>query len=333
MEFIKRNFNSILIAVLFLVFGVIVGSHLASADEPKPTPVASPSPKIGLPNGYVPFYEPIEKILPGKKDARKKTQKAMGINAKETFTDTKGVDYSKFDLPVLSQFRGDCTTHGMATVVENLVRRNADPTADYSQASLWSWQNAVANVDAAISAAKGNYVKPEAGWPYGKAMVIPQVAGRYKVTGISYLGDENTASIGKKIITALDNGLPIYWGGSVSKDMSACSAKIRPNTGHTSGGHSVGIIGYKVEQGELWMKLKNHWTAQCGEKGYQWLSLSSCQKGYCLFYAVSEVEDKVTGKKISVVKPTPSPTVTPTPSPSIIKQVIDGKTYECKEAA
>lgn len=310
------------LCMVFVVVGFLWATLGRSETLPSPTPSASPS--IGLKNGYVPFYEPIEKIIPGKKDARKKTQSAMGVSAKETFTDTRGVDLSSVDAPILSQIRGDCTTHAMATAVENLVRRNGDRSADYSQASLWAWQNGVMNVDAAAKAAKGNFVKEEKGWAYGKAMTKPEIPGRYKVTGLTYLGDEDTANIGKKIMTALDNGMPLVWGGSVSKDMSACYKNIRPVTSHTSGGHSVGIVGYKVVEGELWMKLKNHWSSQCGDKGYQWLSLSSCKRGYCLWSALSEVEDKVTGKKYSALKPTPSPTPE---MPQLIS--VNGQEFMC----
>ena len=337
-----KNIKLLLLAATMLAS---LNAHAddVTVDDGKDTlaPVSKPSPKVSpkVEKDINVFYLPVNEIIPGadikkKRQELKRRSKTQGAIKSEDFSDLVGldIDRTKYATPVISQNTGDCTTHGMATVVEGLLRMNTDPNADYSQRSLWSWQNKVANVEAARSAAMANFVKDEAGWPYGKVMPLPEQAGRYKVLELDYLGNQDTKNIGHKVAAAFKAGKLIYWGGSVSQDMASCYYDIRGTSSATDGGHSTGGLRLRVpDKSTMWMDVKNHWGKDCGINGFQRINLKSCDLGYCYFYALGSVLDKKTGittKAIPVDGPAPTPS--PSVSPAVIKQTIDGKPYECK---
>lgn len=338
-----KNFKGLAVLAVMLASVNARADDLTIDDGKQVTnPVVAPSPKASpkVKKDINVFYLPVDEIIPGaniqkKRQELKLKKKSQGAIKSEKFTDLVGldIDRTKYATPVVSQNTGDCTTHGMATVVEGLLRLNTDPNADYSQRSLWSWQNKVANVEAARSAAMANFVKDEAGWPYGKVMPLPEQAGRYKVLDLEYLGNQDTKNIGHKVAAAFKAGKLIYWGGSVSQDMASCYYDIRGTSSATNGGHSTGGLRLQVpDEDTMWMSVKNHWGKDCGINGFQRINLKSCDLGYCYFYALGSVLDRKTGittKAIPVDGPAPTPS--PSASPSVIKQVINGKTYECKE--
>ena len=84
---------------------------------------------------------------------------------------------------------------------------------------------------------------------------------------------------------------------SVPSDMASCRASIRPSTGVTSGGHALTVVGYRLDlsvEGGGYLILKNSWSDQCGDFGYQYLPFSVCGRSdmYCMFYSLEAISKK-----------------------------------------
>lgn len=199
---------------------------------------------------------------------------------------SSGVDLRHFDSPIRNQWDGTCTAHGLIAGMENLYNRKA-PT-QLSTRYFWSLYRKY-NAKVAMDTAATTLQIEEKYWPQDSARakaIALKLKGSHKLTGAAYLGSEV-----KDVVKALDRKFPVYAAMSVPQDMAACRATIRYSTGVTNGGHAVLISGYQFDStipGGGYLIIKNSWSAECGDRGYQYMPFGLCEKEgmYCIFWSL-----------------------------------------------
>jgi hypothetical protein len=266
-----------------------------------------------------PFYLPIDQIIPKKKRLAVKMIKEMGDAGPDRI-----VDFSNFDGPIITQYRGDCTAQGLSNTADNILRRNSYDLPDLvSQESLWD-RYRVYSAEAAVKAWSSAYAKRESAWPFGKASwVLPEEKSRYRLAEIVDLDTDYYAAL-----KAIDDGFPVYVAASVSQGMASCYKEIGPNSKPTSGGHAFQLAGARVKDGKISFLVHQTWGLGCGDYGYQWMPASTCDVSgaYCAFWKVTAIEDRAKGKTLSILPPSvPSPK----PVPESLETTIDGVKYQC----
>lgn len=192
------------------------------------------------------------------------------------------IDLRSKDCYVVSQWNGTCTAHGLVAAIEN--KTSCD--TKLSERHLWSMYQQY-NVVPAINSALKNKITSNAIWPHQSLTPVTQINGKKLLTKINSLGGSVI-----KTIEALKRGNPVYVAMSTPKDLLTCMPVVRESTlVDKEGGHAMSISGFIGDYPSGVLILKNSWGAGCGDKGYQYLPMSYCQKegAYCLFYEVQEV--------------------------------------------
>lgn len=283
------------------------------------------SSKNGISSDVKPFYLPLDEVIP--KAMQKQTQqtKRNRTQGSALLADDL-IDYSVFDSPVVNQYRGDCTAQAMGSAMDNVIKRT-DASLETSQESFWN-RYEEPSVFAAVKASTDFYIKTEYGWPFAwKTWRQPEEKSRFKVQKIVSHGNDANS-----LYEAMKQGAVGYWGGSVSQDMASCFKEISGTSKPTNGGHSVALVGARVKNGKLSFKVKQSWGPKCGDKGYQWLDVGSCDQpgSYCYFWSVWSVEDSAKKVVYKAEKPSlPDPTHTPKLGETT-SFLIDGLEYSCK---
>lgn len=291
-----------------------------------PTPQASPDPGHHA-KRKKPLYLPLHEIVPKEHQEKRKHKKkapedksqgavhSSALVSGETQAASnwgldRTVDYRKFDTPIITQYRGDCTAQGLAAATENLARRT-DPTVDVSQESLWA-RYRVYSAWSALTAYHNNLIKREYAWPFGwRTWRLPEEKSRYQLIQYTDLEDDFSLAI-----QALDTGYPLYFARSVSRGEAGC-LKVTPSTGinaqPTQGGHATSIVGYRVIGGDLQFLIKQQWGTDCGDHGYQWISSATCTQpgAYCNFWKIESLVDKTAQKTYQLTASKPVSPTTP----------------------
>lgn len=217
----------------------------------------------------------------------KKIMKKKGEIKSQKF-EGKGADLSAKDAPVVNQWNGTCTAHGLAGVMENFIGN-----IDLSERHIWSGYKQY-SCEAAIKAwENGKCVTTEKAWPHdstkGKAgYTKPENCNTY-LKKTTYIGDDIQAAI-----NSLDKGHPVYIGMNVTESMMNCDATISPKSKKVEGGHALAIVGYYLDNRVLgggYFKVKNSWGTDCGDSGYQYVPFYHCQRDdlYCILWTIDDV--------------------------------------------
>lgn len=201
----------------------------------------------------------------------------------------KAVDLRSKDAPIVSQWDGTCTAHGLAGVVENLSG------FDLSERHIWSRYQRY-SCESAINAWKnyGACITTEKGWKHGNTK--PSLG--YKSADKCFTFIDKTTYIGASLpamMASLDAGRPVYIGMQVTKSMASCSAVLNPLSKGTSGGHALSVVGYKQDDrvaGGGYFTVRNSWGSDCGDKGYQHIPFNYCIRDdlYCIMWTVDSID-------------------------------------------
>lgn len=200
----------------------------------------------------------------------------------------KGVDLRSRDCPVVNQFGGTCTAHGLAAAMENLN----ECKVNLSERHLWFTYQQY-NVYPAIDAAKKTKITTQEIWPNNSEKpkgVLAQNKGT-TLRRVNSLGGDV-----RRAVQSLDAKNPVYAAVNTPIDMSACMPVIREQTkANQEMGHAFAIVGYKLDErlpSKGYFIIKNSWGDKCGDKGYQYLPFSYCsrQDTYCLLFSVEETQ-------------------------------------------
>jgi hypothetical protein len=200
----------------------------------------------------------------------------------------KGIDLRSKDCPVVNQFGGTCTAHGLAAAMENLN----ECKVNLAERHLWFTYQQY-NVYPAIDAAKKNKITTQEIWPNSSEKpkgVLTQNKGT-TLRRVNSLGGDV-----RRAVQSLDTKNPVYAAVNTPIDMSACMPVIREQTkANQEMGHAFAIVGYKLDErlpSKGYFIVKNSWGDKCGDKGYQYLPFSYCsrQDTYCLLFSVEETQ-------------------------------------------
>ncbi len=201
-------------------------------------------------------------------------------------------DLREFDTPVVSQWGGTCTAHGIAAGIENALKGKVN----LSERHVWSKYKRY-SCESAIKAWDGGKacITEAAKWPNGN--IRPYSGYLDSKNCYSYL--LKTKYINNDIQQMIDNlkkGLPVYIGMSVTKSMLNCDTALNPNSATTGGGHALSVVGHVVSPkvpGGGYFIVKNSWGADCGDKGYQYIPFNYCnirQDMYCIMWSIVSVK-------------------------------------------
>lgn len=199
------------------------------------------------------------------------------------------VDLRSKDAPIVSQWDGTCTAHGLAGVVENLAG------VDLSERHIWSKYQRY-SCESAINAWSkyAACITTEKGWSHGNTKPYKDYKGAEKcftfIDKTTYIGSDLN-----KMIASLDAGRPVYIGMQVTKSMANCTTVLNPLSKGTSGGHALSIVGYKLDpqvSGGGYFTIRNSWGSGCGDKGYQYVPFNHCTRDdlYCIMWTIDSIE-------------------------------------------
>lgn len=247
---------------------------------------------------------PLDSLIPkeiqNRIDQRKSRLIELNSEAKISelngFNGSREVDLRHRDTPVKQQFSakkcvglfrskvGTCSAFGLTAALENALGGGVD----LSERQLWS-QYCTPSSSAAINAlTKGKGMVEESWWPQNKLSPASNYskAPRFKAVEFHSLEDNIPG-----MLEALDRGSPLYLALNTPSEMYARKEVIQANSGHTSGGHAVAIVGYKLDEsveGGGYFLVKNSWGTSNGRNGYQWLSMGYCARrgNYCLAWSI-----------------------------------------------
>lgn len=201
-------------------------------------------------------------------------------------------DYRYRDTAVKRQFGGTCSTFGLAASMENALYE-INPV-DLSERHLWNKYRKYSSEKAVKTALKKGAITDEKYWPMNR--FFPKIG--YKKNARSYLleapyiDDDVTQAV-----SALSEGRPVYIGLKVTKAMGDCNAVLDPESIGSGGGHAVSLVGYELDEnipGGGYFILKNSWSKDCGDNGYQYMPFNYCAREdlYCIMWDIKAVAQK-----------------------------------------
>jgi C1A family cysteine protease len=199
------------------------------------------------------------------------------------------VDLRHRDTPSKRQFGSTCSSFGLVASMENALHEILP--MDLSERHLWNKYLKYSS-EAAIKAAlnKGPITEEEY-WPMNRW--FPHFgfkkAARALLLEAPYIEDNLSLAL-----KALDANRPVYLGLSVTDSLYACHKVVDPHSPPNGGGHAVSVVGYGLNQnipGGGYFIIKNSWSADCGEKGYQFMPFNYCLRDdmYCIMWDIKKV--------------------------------------------
>ena len=233
--------------------------------KPTPTPSASPRrtmlDKLNLINQAYAF-SPAKPILP------------------------TSISLRQFDTPIQNQWNGTCTAHATVAAIENLIRSKTK----LSERFHWSKYERY-STDKSLEAATKSGIAYNTYWPHNFAAPPKPIPSTTQLTFLTQYKQLNTFD---ELKAHLALNLPAVVAMTTPKDMLSCLSVVRESTEmDLNSGHAIAVVGYGEDltlKGKGYFEIKNSWSAQCGDKGYQFIPYSVCQKpgAYCAFYGFTK---------------------------------------------
>jgi hypothetical protein len=234
----------------------------------------------------------LDDVIPRHLQERIRSQRPHSI--KEFEGVGKNKDLRHRDTPVLSQIGGRCSAYGLVASMENLL--GVPLVAKLSESHLWSNYRRYSS-EVAVETAKRMSITEGEFWPHNSnARSGWEARAHTELTHITYI--ENDVN---RAVEALDQGRPVYLGVSVTSSMNKCEVVMDPRSPDTGGGHAVSISGYSLDSrvaGGGYFIIKNSWSRECGDKGYQYMPFNYCVRGgssYCIMWEVQGVKTAFPG--------------------------------------
>jgi C1A family cysteine protease len=225
-------------------------------------------------------------LIPSEKQEQKATLFKRSWNFSNTLVAS---DYRFRDTAVKRQFGGTCSTFGLLAAMENAL--HGQRPVDLSEKHLWNKYRKYSSERAVRAALNKGPVTDEVYWPMKRW--LPKWG--YKKNAKSYLKAASyiESDVGAAV-SALSQGRPVYLGLQVTESMYACDAVIDPNSPSSGGGHAVAIVGHQLNEsvaGGGYFIIKNSWSDQCGDHGYQYLPFNYCTREdlYCIMWDIQAV--------------------------------------------
>ena len=202
---------------------------------------------------------------------------------------TPVVDLRYRDTPAKRQFGSTCSTFGLIASLENALFEKT--TVDLSERHLWSKYHKYSSKHAIQAALQKGAITDENYWP--ERSWIPK-HGYKKNAKARLMEAEYIASKVYLAIEALDKQRPVYLGLSVTDSLYACHQVVDPNSPPNGGGHAVSVVGYGLDEtvsGGGYFIIKNSWSIDCGDHGYQYVPFNYCTRDdmYCIMWDIKDV--------------------------------------------
>lgn len=269
-----RAFTTIA-SVLFLTLLI---NPQAYAFGKKATPSSSP----------VPATTPIASVSPAPSPAATVSSSAppavtASPSSKSWYKTPYGVDLSACDGPIENQQTPWCTAFSIVGVLETML-------CDHVRLSIhhaWSMYEEY-SVDEASAKVPGHKITTWDEWTESASKPKSDYLSfaKHQLNGMREIDSDDDIS---EVFKILDSGRPVYMGLAVPADLASCYENVRATTKITSGGHAIEVIGYGIDPripGGAFIRIKQSWGTDCGDKGYQNIPVSVCNlKGmYCIFF-------------------------------------------------
>ena len=199
------------------------------------------------------------------------------------------IDLRHRDTPSKRQFGSTCSAFGLAASMENALY---DQTPmDLSERHLWSKYHKYSSDKAIQAALNRGAITAEEYWPMSRW--LPKIG--FKKNAKAFLIE--APYIDAKVdlaLKALDDHRPVYLGIAVTDSLYACHKVVDPKSPTNGGGHAVSIVGYGLDReipGGGYFIIKNSWSADCGDQGYQYVPFNYCTRDdmYCIMWDIKEV--------------------------------------------
>lgn len=203
----------------------------------------------------------------------------------------ESTDLRQYDSPIRAQDNGKCTAYSLLGIMENLITQKSPRKllnlSDWHHWSHYKKYSCVASLQAALT----NYICDESNYPQGgRQKLACNKTAWAKVSGQRYIGSSVT-----EMRVALSRNNPVYLAMATPIDMLNCKKVISPNSAASTGGHALGIVGnLPPSGGEIVATIRNSWGSNCGDKGYQYMPMSICNKPgfYCEMWEITGVTVK-----------------------------------------
>jgi C1A family cysteine protease len=187
----------------------------------------------------------------------------------------EGVDLRSRDTSVKQQNGPLCTAWAGVAAMENIINKDKLLEGlDLSERDTFSKYNKY-SCDAFIRALTlpSNKICNETYYPTAGSRSPECEKTKYaNISNYRYLGQDT-----REIIRSLNEGNPVYIGMATPTDMVKCRSVINKFNGFSKGGHALSASGYIVDPKtkEPILIIKNSWSNTCGDKGYQYLPIST----------------------------------------------------------
>ena len=239
----------------------------------------------------------IDSFFPEEKINHIKLKRLMKSLSTAPLTGKGEIDLRSQSTPVVSQWDGTCSAHGLTAAIETTL---ADPFQKLSERHVWSGYRTY-SCEAAIKEWSGtdDCITLNSAWPHGSRIPYPTYKMSHNcftyLKATTYIEDDL-----QKMINALDQDHAVYLAISVTKSMLNCDTALDPNSSTTGGGHGLAIVGYKLDasvKGGGYFIIKNSWGTGCADNGYQYVPFYYCQRGdmYCMMWTIDSVTSVSSG--------------------------------------
>jgi len=261
--------------------------------EPTPTQTPTPEPTLTISEDLKKIIALIEgesvkkqKYIPrpvlSTKDTKKLKGKSQSIKRDvraSISTTSKVVDLRSIETSVKDQGQeGLCTAFAVSAGMEMLARSNLD----LSEKHLWSKYQQY-DTTYALFASKKYLITSENAWPYNLNKPLKRVRGVAKTDTYGEL------LAWDDVYKSLDEGKAVVLSAETNTSWSNPYMGVLRTTGTKQGGHAIKVSGYFDTSRGRYLIIKNSWGIAYGHKGYVYLPETYCDRHWCAFHVISQV--------------------------------------------